>query len=264
MTKEDLEEKAVPEEAASSQPSDGDETDEVSAQRDEAPADTEEVPVTETDEEIRALEQKLAEVEAKLAEAEKTTAEYLDGWQRAQAAFANFRKRTEAEQSQWTSRANARLLSRILPVLDDFKRAFEAVPEEYSDDRWLEGLRLVQRKLTSVLDSENVEPIELNPGDTFDPNLHEAVLYQEVPGFEEGQIVAEVETGYMIGDRILRPALVVVAKGSEAPGPAEETEAAAESAESAEHPEPVTPQDENAEETAEAAAERETERGDSA
>ena len=97
--------------------------------------------------------------------------------------------------------------------MDDFKRAFEVVPEAYANDSWLEGLRLVQRKLKSVLDSENVKPIETSPGDPFDPHYHQAVLYQEAPGFDEGEIIAEIETGYTLGDRILRPSLVVVAKG---------------------------------------------------
>ncbi|MGC9469054.1 MAG: nucleotide exchange factor GrpE [Anaerolineae bacterium] len=258
MTKDDLEEKAVLEETAGDQSSEDDET------------GAEEASLTETDEEIRALEEKLAEVETKLAEAEKITAEYLDGWQRAQAAFANFRKRTEAEQSEWTSRANARLLSRILPVLDDFKRAFETVPEKYQEDDWIKGLHLVERKLKSVLDSENVKAMELSPGDAFDPNLHEAVLYQEVPGFEEGDIVAEIETGYTIGDRILRPALVVVAKGSAAPASAEtsveaeEAEGAAQMPESEVSAEATTSQNEDVEETKEPMSERESDLGDRA
>ncbi len=182
-------------------------------------------------EQLETLEEKLAEAEANLAEAERKAAEYLDGWQRAQASFSNFRKRTQAEQTQWRSTANADLLSRLVPILDDFRRALEAVPEAYEDDAWLDGVRLVQRKLKAILDGENVSPIELESGDMFDPNFHEAVLYQEVDGFEEGQIVAEVETGYMIGDRVLRPALVVVAKGTErAPEPEGEKEGEGEEA----------------------------------
>ncbi len=192
----------------------------------------------EVDDDLRALEEELAEVEANLAEAEQKAAEYLDGWQRAQAAFANFRKRTEAEQSHWRSTANAQLLSRLLPVVEDFKRAFEAIPDADKDDPWLEGVRLVQRKLKAILDSESVTPIELSPGDTFDPNIHEAVLYQEVEGFGEGEVVAEVETGYMLGTRVLRPSLVVVAKGPAAPAspaepPAQSEEETEESTEAA-------------------------------
>jgi len=158
-------------------------------------------------------------METALSEAEKKAAEYLDGWQRSQAAFANFRKRTEAEQAQVRRNANSSLLLRLLPILDDFKRAFEVIPEAYSGDPWLDGIRLVERKVKSILEAESVTPIELKPGDLFDPGLHEAVLYQEVEGFDDGEVVAEIETGYLIGDRILRPSLVVVAKGPAAPQP---------------------------------------------
>jgi molecular chaperone GrpE len=175
--------------------------------------DEELVEVDETGDTFAALEEKLAQAEARLAEAEKLAAEYRDGWQRAQASFVNYRKRTESEQAQAQAAANARLLLRILPVMDDFKRAFENVPEAYRDDPWLEGIRLVERKLKSVLDSANVKPIEVNSKDSFDPNFHQAVLYQEVEGFGEGDVVAEIETGYLLGDRVLRPSLVVVAKG---------------------------------------------------
>jgi molecular chaperone GrpE len=164
-----------------------------------------------------AVEKELTDLRAQLAEAEKKTAEYLDGWQRSQAAFANFRKRSEAEQANWRIMANAALLSRILPVLDDFRRAFDSLPAEFADHAWMNGIVLIRRKLQGILDAEQVKPIELKPGDLFDPMIHQAVLYQAVEGFGEGQVVAEIETGYILGERVLRPAMVVVAK---APAPA--------------------------------------------
>lgn len=202
MTQEDLKDQG---------PTDADVPEEETA---EATATEQEVETPDHEQEIEALTQQLAEIEAKLDEAEEHAAEYLDGWKRAQASFANFRKRTESEQAQWRSAANAQLLSRLLPVLDDFKRAFDAIPKEDLDNPWLSGIRLVQRKISSILESENVQPIEVAPHDTFDPNFHEAVLYQEVEGFDEGEIVAEVEMGYLLEKRILRPSVVVVAKGS--------------------------------------------------
>ncbi|MBN2392843.1 MAG: nucleotide exchange factor GrpE [Anaerolineae bacterium] len=158
------------------------------------------------------LEEKLQQLEAQLAEAEQKAAEYLDGLQRSQASFANYRKRNESEQVSWRSVANAALLSRLLPVLDDFERAFQALPKEFEGNPWLSGITLIQRKVAGILEAENVKPIELEPGDVFDPLYHQAVLYQEVPGFEDGQIVAEVERGYILGERVLRPSSVVVAK----------------------------------------------------
>lgn len=159
-----------------------------------------------------ALLNEIARLEVQLAEAEKKAAEYLDGLQRSQAAFANYRKRAEAEQVSWRSIANAALLARFLPVLDDFERAFQALPADFEGAAWLDGITLIRRKVAGILEAENVQPIALQPGDAFDPLYHQAVFYQEVAGFEEGQIVAEVERGYILGERVLRPSSVVVAK----------------------------------------------------
>jgi molecular chaperone GrpE len=122
--------------------------------------------------------------------------------------------------------ANAALLARLLPVVDDFKRAFDAVPDTIKEDPWLSGIQLVERKVKTILETENVQQIEAEPGDTFDPNVHEAVLYQEVDGFNDGEIVAVVETGHMLANRVLRPSMVVVAKGTveTQPQAAEETQ----------------------------------------
>ncbi len=168
-----------------------------------------------------ACKDEVASLEEKLIDAEKKIAEYLDGWQRCQATFANYRKRTEAEQVSWRSVANAALLSRLLPIADDFDRAFQALPADFEGHAWLEGFTLIRRKVDGILESENVQPIDLEPGDEFDPLYHQAVFYQEAEGFEEGQIVAEVERGYILGDRVLRPSSVVVAKAP-AKAPAQE------------------------------------------
>lgn len=158
-------------------------------------------------------------LEAQLMEAEQKAAEYLNGWQRAQANFENYRKRTEAEQVNLRKAANAALLMRLLPVLDDFARAFQSLPAELAADPWIEGLRLIQRKVNAILEAEDAKPIVLEPGEMFNPNYHQAVLYQEVAGFEDGQIVTEVEQGYVLGDRVLRPSMVVVAKAPPPPAP---------------------------------------------
>jgi len=207
MTTEDLDEQppvdVAEEDTAEEEPT----TEEPAAAEDESAAGDLET-------QVKVLAEKLAETEATLAETEKKTAEYLDGWQRAQASFANFRKRTTAEQAQWRSMANAALLARLLPVVDDFKRAFDAVPDTIKEDPWLSGIQLVERKIKTILETENVQQIEAEPGDIFDPNVHEAVLYQEVDGFNDGEIVAVVETGHMLADRVLRPSMVVIAKGT--------------------------------------------------
>lgn len=166
--------------------------------------------------EMAAMTEEIARLSAALEQAEAQAAQNLAGWQRAQANFENYRKRTEAERSEWTATANLILISRLLPVLDDFERAFANLPPALKAEPWIEGIQLIEQKLRHVLALEGVEPIVIQPGEAFDPFYHQAVLHQEVPGYTEGQIIAEVQRGYMQGERIVRPAQVVVAK---APAP---------------------------------------------
>jgi molecular chaperone GrpE len=163
----------------------------------------EEEPAEEGDE-LEKLRQELEEVKARAAE-------YLDGWQRAQAEFSNYKKRQAAEHAQWTALANATLLRRLLPIADDFERAIVSLPHNLSKLTWCEGVGLIKYKLDNVLESEGVKPIATE-GETFDPRYHEAVTYEEAEGHEEGQIIGEVQRGYTLGERVLRPALVRVAK----------------------------------------------------
>ena len=167
-------------------------------------------------------EARLEAIQAKLAEAEDVAQEYLGGWQRAQATFENYRKRMQKEREEWRTTSNARLLGKLLPILDDFERAFSMMPESLKDDAWFSGIKLIQRKIQSILETENVKPMDAEPGDTFDPKYHQAVLHQETEDFEDGQIMTVVEKGYLLGKRVLRPAMVVVAKAPPEPEPEEE------------------------------------------
>lgn len=166
------------------------------------------------EEEVNEVERLQEALEEARAEAE----EYLDGWRRAQAEFANYKKRQRAEQAKVRELANANLLRKLLPVLDDLERALSTMPKGIDRLSWSQGLLLISRKLEAVLESEGVETIETE-GEAFDPNYHEAVTHEEMPGCEEGQIIGEVQKGYVLGDRVLRPALVRVAKEA---APAEE------------------------------------------
>jgi molecular chaperone GrpE len=174
------------------------------------------------DGEAEGPEAQLQEIQEKLAEAEATAQEYLGGWQRAQATFENYRKRMQKEREEWRATSNARLLGKLLPILDDFDRAFSMMPESLKDDAWFSGIKLIQRKIQSILETESVEPMDAEPGDTFDPKFHQAVLHQETEDFEDGQIMTVVEKGYVLGKRVLRPAMVVVAKAPPEPEPEEE------------------------------------------
>jgi len=146
-----------------------------------------------------------------LSEAEAEAEEYLDGWRRAQAEFSNYKKRQRAEQAKLRELANANLLRKLLPVLDDFDRALATMPEGIRHLSWSDGLFMVEQKLEGILETEGVERIDTE-GKRFDPNVHEAVTHEVMPGYEEGEIIGEVQKGYILGDRVLRPALVRVAK----------------------------------------------------
>jgi len=161
------------------------------------------------------------QLEKAFEEAKSEAEEYLDGWRRAQAEFSNYKKRQRAEQAKVRELANANLLRKLLPVLDDFDRAISTMPEGVEKLSWTQGLLMVKRKLEAILETEGVEPIEAEEA-SFDPYYHEAVTHEEMPGYEEGQIIGEVQKGYVLGDRVLRPALVRVAKAVSLPAETEE------------------------------------------
>lgn len=164
----------------------------------------------------------LESLKAELEAAQTQAAEYLDGWQRTQAEFSNYKKRQEVDRAQLTVLANAALMRKLLPVVDDFERAMGSLPLNLSKLTWCEGVSLIKLKMDAVLESEGVTPIATD-GQSFDPRYHEAVTYEEVEGYADGQIIGEVQRGYMLNDRVLRPALVRVAKAP-APQPIVESE----------------------------------------
>ena len=147
-----------------------------------------------------------------LEEAKAQAAEYLDGWQRARAEFANYKKRNEQERQELFKLANTTLITRLLPIFDDFERAFQTLPSNLLSLTWIDGVALIYRRLQAILEAEGLTLIETE-SESFDPLLHEAVTYEESEEHEEGQVIGEVQRGYQLGDRVLRPALVRVAKG---------------------------------------------------
>jgi molecular chaperone GrpE len=160
-------------------------------------------PEEETDE-LTALRKELETVKAQAQE-------YLDGWQRARAEMSNLRKRFERDQEEYTRLANAGLITRILPVLDDFERAFQTVPDNLRELTWVDGVFLIWRKLQAILEAEGLKPIEA-VGKQFDPMLHEAVMQEETSEHEDGEVLSELQKGYKLHDRVLRPSMVKVAK----------------------------------------------------
>jgi molecular chaperone GrpE len=146
----------------------------------------------------------------RLQTAEEESAKNLDGWQRSQAEFVNYRKRVERDQGRMYEEAAARVIKRFLPVLDDLDRALQNRPSDGEAGEWANGMELIYRKLQTILENEGVTTMEVE-GEMFDPNLHEAISQTESPEHESGQIIEVIQQGYMIGDRVLRAALVWVA-----------------------------------------------------
>jgi molecular chaperone GrpE len=147
-----------------------------------------------------------------LAEAQQKAEDYLANWQRAQADFLNYKRRNEQERQDFSRFANAELMLSLLPALDDLERALNSVPPAKSAKHsWLEGIRLVERKFKSSLEAQGLTPIKAL-GEPFDPNFHEAVRQDKG---KEGIVIEEFQKGYMLGDRVLRPAKVVVGNGEE-------------------------------------------------
>ena len=159
-----------------------------------------------------AAEPETLEAAKALLQQEKEEAQrFLANWQRAEADFVNYKRRVEQERGEAMRIANAVLIINILPVLDDLERALTSLDIRLVGLTWFDGIRLIYRKLQLVLENAGVSQIEAE-GQPFDPRFHEAVMYGEG---EEGKVVAEVQRGYKLHDRVLRPAMVIVGKGKE-------------------------------------------------
>ena len=151
----------------------------------------------------------IEELKKALAE-EKTRSEAnLAGWQRAQADFINYKRRAEQEKEDALKYANSDLIMKLLPVLDDFELAFTAIPAKEADAGWVQGIKVVERKLKNILESIGISELKA-AGQPFDPSIHEAVMQDEG---EEGIVIKEFQKGYKLGDRVIRPSKVSVGRG---------------------------------------------------
>lgn len=144
-----------------------------------------------------------------LSEERERAAGYLANWQRAQADFVNYKRRIEQEREDFARSSHAALILSILHVLDDLERALSSIPHRQERQPWVEGVRMVERKLRNTLEAQGVTAIEAL-GQPFDPNYHEAVRQDRG---EEGIVVQEMRKGYMLYDKVLRPSMVVVGNG---------------------------------------------------
>jgi molecular chaperone GrpE len=149
-----------------------------------------------------------AELEGKLEELERERDEYLNDLKRVAADFENYRKRVARDQEGLAARAHERLIKELLPVLDDLERALQAAAE-HEEAELEEGVRLVHRELVEALEREGLAEVET--GGLFDPHVHEALLSQPSER-EDGSVIEVLQKGYRLGDRVLRPARVVVSQ----------------------------------------------------
>ncbi|MFV2063369.1 MAG: nucleotide exchange factor GrpE [Chloroflexota bacterium] len=158
-----------------------------------------------------ALSELVSELTQKLDAASAAKDEAEAGWQRTRADFANFKRRSETTQAENAGRANDALLLKVVGLVDDFDLAIEHVPEESLGTPWLEGIDAIDRKLRLLLESQGVNPIEAE-GQPFDPHEHQAISYEDTDEAPDGTVLKELQRGYYIGDRVLRPAFVAVAR----------------------------------------------------
>jgi molecular chaperone GrpE len=158
------------------------------------------------------------DIEKALTETKQKAEDYLDSWKRTQADFINYKRRTEQERSEMGKYANTQLILSLLPILDDFERAFDSIAPRIEKTDWVKGIKLVERKLKTTLEMQGVSPIKAI-GESFDPNLHEAVMHDKG---EDGKVVQELRKGYRLYDKVIRPSHVVVGNGEPVEEPKED------------------------------------------
>jgi molecular chaperone GrpE len=149
------------------------------------------------------------DAQERIAALEKEVAEHKDAFLRATADYRNLKRRYDTERVELIGRAAATVLLKLLPVVDDMSRATASVTPEVADTSWYGGFKLIPQKLQQLLDSEGVTAI-ISEGQPFDPNLHEAIAYEPCEAALDGKVVAELQRGYMLRDKVLRPAIVKV------------------------------------------------------
>jgi molecular chaperone GrpE len=162
------------------------------------------------DEDELSDEELIEMLKTSLEEMEAKAEEYLDGWQRARAEFANYKKRILRENSEIHQSARGEVIRIYLDIVDDLERALQDRPEKGEGKTWADGIEIIVKKLRTRLETEGVRPMNAL-GTEFDPNIHEALMKEETDEFESGHIIEVMQEGYWIGDKVLRPALVRVA-----------------------------------------------------
>jgi molecular chaperone GrpE len=160
------------------------------------------------------LTEELEQLAGELQIAEQRAAEAEAGWQRARADYANLKRRHAEERAEVAGMASDRLLSRVVELADDFDLAIEHVPEEVRGTPWVEGISAIDRKLRALLEAEGIEAMDAE-GQPFDPQTQQAISYEDTADVPDGTVIKVLQRGYVIRDRVLRPALVAVARNDD-------------------------------------------------
>lgn len=150
---------------------------------------------------------KKEEPDKKLSELTQEIEELKNGWRRTQADFENYQKRTETQKFELIELAKADFMTKLTPVLDNFRRAFEHAP----NDEFAKGVKQIEKQLEDILNSEGL--IKIKTDGVFDPNMHEAISFEENKDVPADHIISELESGWMYGNKVLKPAKVRVSKG---------------------------------------------------
>ncbi|KUK96407.1 MAG: protein GrpE [Anaerolineaceae bacterium 46_22] len=176
-----------------------------SPSKEENSAEEKQTMVALTFDEYDALEKEIENLQEQIEENK-------DGWLRTRADFDNYKKRVQRDAARSYQDSMTSIVKVFLSAVDDLERALKNEPQGKDLDSWVNGIELIHQKLITQMKNLGVEPLEVNPGDEFDPNIHEAITQEEHEEFKEGQIIDVVQQGYRISDRIIRPAMVRVAR----------------------------------------------------
>ena len=202
MVKEAVEEakKAAEAEAKEQEPEETEATEEEAVGKETNSEDTEEP-----------KKKKLFEKKNKKDKKDEQIADLTDKLTRHMAEFDNYRKRTEKEKSAMYEIGAKDVVEKILPIVDNFERGLQSVPEEKKDDPFVDGMDKIYKQMMSTLEGIGVKPIEA-VGQEFDPNFHNAVTSEENSDFESGKVIQALQKGYTLNDKVIRPSMVRVAQ----------------------------------------------------
>ncbi len=159
------------------------------------------------------LRQEVDRLQARLGQESAQATDYMHKWQRSAADFINYKRRSDQEREDLTRFANQAIITQLLAVLDNFDRAFATIPPDLNSLSWVTGVRMIQQQFHGVLMQQGLQPVVPVEGDAYDPRFHEAVVSEPADDVADGTILSVFQVGYTMHQRLLRPAMVKVARG---------------------------------------------------